>query len=123
MRFCPICSNYLFLQSNVATSSLNLLCRHCGFNEEFSPHSPDEALILETRISTSTGVNKTPVLSQLNEFTKLDPTLPHTNTIACPNHQCPSQTSASRDILYIKTDAKNLKYQYSCTLCDTQWSS
>jgi DNA-directed RNA polymerase subunit M/transcription elongation factor TFIIS len=31
MRFCPICSNYLFLKDE--EEGLQLLCRHCGHKE------------------------------------------------------------------------------------------
>jgi len=121
MRFCPVCSYYLFLQLEPETAELKLLCRHCGFTEKMVPKSAADALILETNFQT-TDAKQT--ISQLNEYTKLDPTLPHQSTIACPNQSCPTQTDTTkRDVLYIKTDAKNLKYQYFCTVCETQWGS
>ena len=121
MRFCPVCSYYLFLQDE-ADAGLQLLCRHCGFKELMAPKSAADALILETTFNVASNQKQT--VSQLNDYTKLDPTLPHLKTIACPNQTCASQGDAGlRDILYIKTDAKNLKYQYSCTVCSTQWGS
>jgi DNA-directed RNA polymerase subunit M/transcription elongation factor TFIIS len=120
MRFCPVCSYYLFLQEDAEGRNVSLLCRHCGYNSLLAPKSADEALVLETNF-TNTG---TKTGSALNEYTKLDPTLPHLTTIPCPNTACPTQADpASRDILYIKTDAKDLKYQYCCAVCNTQWSS
>ena len=105
---------------NASTFQLN--CKHCGYTEAMEPKSASEALVLEKVFSTSASQKQT--VSQLNEYTKLDPTLPHLKTIACANQTCPSQADeALRDILYIKTDAKNLKYQYCCKRCDTQWSS
>lgn len=118
MRFCPVCSYYLFLQEDAEGKQVSLLCRHCGYNSKLNPKTADEALVLETTF-TNTG---TKTGSALNEYTKLDPTLPHLKTIPCPNTACPSDP-ATRDILYIKTDAKNLKYQYCCAVCNTQWSS
>lgn len=121
MRFCPVCSYYLFLTIE-GLSAVSLLCRHCGYNEALEPKTSEEALILETTFHTAAGTKQT--TSALNEYTKMDPTLPHLKTIACPNQTCPSQADpATRDILYIKTDAKNLKYQYSCNVCNTQWGS
>ena len=121
MRFCPVCSYYLFLQEE-GDSGLQLLCRHCGFKEKMAPKSAADALILETTFNATTNQKQT--VSQLNDYTKMDPTMPHLKTIACPNQVCPSRSDlALRDILYIKTDAKNLKYQYSCTVCATQWGS
>ena len=120
MRFCPVCANMLFLQHEV--DALQLLCRHCGFKEAMKPKSAEDALILETTFAATTTTKQT--TSAINEYTKLDPTLPHLKTISCPNQACPSQADpAIRDILYVKTDAKNLKYQYCCTVCDTEWSS
>jgi len=122
MRFCPVCSYYLYLLFEGGDGDLQLLCRHCGFKEAMAPKSSEEALILETNFQTAGSQKQT--VSQLNDFTKLDPTLPRLKTIACPNQACTTQADpATRDILYIKTDAKNLKYQYCCTVCDTQWGS
>jgi hypothetical protein len=103
-------------------STLTLSCRHCGFTEPMNPKTSEEALILETTFSATKSQKQT--TSSLNEYTKLDPTLPHLKTIACPNATCASQADPSkRDILYMRTDQKNLKFQYSCTVCDTQWGS
>lgn len=123
MRFCPVCSYYLFLvPHDDDDKGIDLLCRHCGHKEEMKPKSSEEALILETNFAAAASQKQT--TSQLNEYTKLDPTLPRLKTIACPNQACPTQADPSqRDILYIKTDAKNLKYQYACTVCNTQWGS
>ena len=124
MRFCPVCSYYLFMTNKEIEDavSLHLICKHCGYSEEMKPKTSEEALILKTEFNTAN--NKKQTVSALNDYTKLDPTLPHLKTIACPNTACPTQSDpATRDILYIKTDAKNLKYQYSCTVCNTQWGS
>ncbi len=122
MRFCPVCSYYLYLKEEETSGSLNLLCRHCGYTEGMAPKSANDALILEMQFNTSASQKQT--VSVLNDYTKRDPTLPRLKTIACPNQACPTQADpASRDILYVKTDAKNLKYQYCCTVCDTQWGS
>ena len=105
-------------------STLTLSCKHCGFSEPMNPKTSEEALILETTFSTTKGVGQKQVISSLNADTKLDPTLPHLKTIACPEPSCPSQADPSRrDILYMRTDQKNLKYEYSCTVCNTQWKS
>ena len=60
----------------------------------------------------------------LNEFTKEDPTLPHIDTIPCPNKGCDTNTKGKpRDIIYLKYDPVNLKFLYICNVCDTQWRS
>jgi hypothetical protein len=100
---------------------LQLWCRHCGLKETLKPTSAEDALILETTFATTKAKQTT---SAINEYTKLDPTLPRLKTISCPNQACPSQSSPeTRDILYVKTEAKNLKYQYCCTVCNTEWAS
>jgi len=87
-----------------------------------APTTASDALILETTFNVATNQKQT--VSQLDAYTKLDATLPHLKTIACPNEVCPSQADVNlRKILYMKTDAKKLKYQYSCTVCDHQWGS
>jgi DNA-directed RNA polymerase subunit M/transcription elongation factor TFIIS len=124
MRFCPVCSYYLYLvrAGETEAETLDLLCRHCGYKEAMNPTTTEDALILETTFASAAGQKQT--ISQLNDYTKLDPTLPRLKTIACPNQSCPTQADPSkRDILYIKTDPKNLKFQYSCTVCQTQWGS
>lgn len=121
MRFCPVCAYYLFLQDQ-AEAGLHLLCRHCGYTDKMNPKSSAEALILETSFASAGTQKQTE--SHLNEYTKLDPTLPRLTTIQCPNQDCDTRKAgATPDILYIKTDAKNLKYQYCCNVCNTQWGS
>jgi DNA-directed RNA polymerase subunit M/transcription elongation factor TFIIS len=122
MRFCPVCSYYLFLKEEESEEKLSLLCRHCGYTEPMHPKTAEEALVLETSFHTASNQKQT--TSAINDYTKRDPTLPHLKTIPCPNAECPTQADpATRDILYVKTDAKNLKYQYCCMVCDTQWGS
>ena len=121
LRFCPVCNNYLYLRNMEA--GLNMTCLHCGYVNKFSPTSSEDALILETTFA-ATGPAAKQTAPVLNEYTKLDPTIPHLKTVACPNKECPTQADpAKRDVIYIKTDAQNLKYQYCCMVCDTQWSS
>lgn len=141
MRFCPVCDYYLYLQNISAESAgtgeegggdtgegktqmkagLYLLCRHCGYSEKMNPDNEIDSLILETTFGASRRAKDE---VRFNEFTKVDPTIPHLKTISCPNSDCKSQQNpALRDILYIKTDAKNLQFQYNCTVCDTVWNS
>ena len=76
---------------------------------------------METVFNTS---SKRQTVSHINDYTRQDPTLPHIKTIPCPNAACPSQADPNtRDILYVKTDAKALRFQYLCTVCNTQWGS
>ena len=138
MQFCPFCKNYLFLLSpedravrvgpvetdlasgvNPSGESTRLfrICRTCGYREQ----DKKGGLVLETNLKEKTSEGYKILL---HEFTKLDPTLPHVDTIKCPNEVCASNAgSAKKDVIYLKYDAENLKFLYICNVCDTQWRS
>jgi aspartate carbamoyltransferase regulatory subunit len=65
----------------------------------------------------------------INKYTKLDPTLPRTNTIKCPNKDCASNKKTdekdyeNREVIYIRYDDIKLKYIYLCAVCDTAWKT
>jgi len=123
MRFCPVCDYYLYHSTNPSSTALVLQCRQCGYNEAMEPKSAAEALILETTFQaagTSSGLGASGVT--VNSYTLADPTLPHTKSLKCPNSACASAGDAEkRDVIYLKTDAAALKFQYICTVCQTQW--
>ncbi len=114
--FCPTCKYYLYLDQNEKT--LRRICRNCGYQEE------DQAggLILEIDLKEKTSEGYKILM---NEFTKNDPTLPHVNTIKCPNTGCGSNQSATveKDVIYLKYDAINMKFLYICNVCDAHWRS
>jgi len=113
--FCPTCRYYLYLDQDDKT--LRRVCRNCGFQEEKS----DGGLILEIDLKEKTSEGYKILM---NEFTKKDPTLPHVDTIKCPNAGCESNTTAkARDVIYLKYDAVNMKFLYICNVCDAQWRS
>jgi DNA-directed RNA polymerase subunit M/transcription elongation factor TFIIS len=121
MKFCPKCRYYLYLnvskKEDDEEEKLRRICRNCGYEEE------DEkgGLILETDLQERTSEGYKIIL---NEFTKDDPTLPHVNTLKCPNLKCLTNTSGQeKDVIYLKYDSINLKYIYICNVCDTKWRS
>lgn len=122
MRFCPKCDYYLYLSASEGTTVSNL-CRNCGFSEKLDPKTKEDALILETNFRSGSSATGASSGITVNEYTKMDPTLPHVNTIRCPNGGCPSNRDDKRDVIYIKTDPANLKFQYVCTRCPTQWTN
>ena len=123
MRFCQVCNYYLYLAASADSNSLVLQCRHCGYNEAMEPKSDKDALVLETVLQatgTTAGLGASGVT--VNSYTLADPTLPHTQTLECPNSTCASNADASlKDVIYIKTDSAALKFQYICTVCSKQW--
>jgi hypothetical protein len=87
------------------------------------PKSSNDALVLETNFQTSgttAGLGASGVT--VTSYTLADPTLPHTQTLECPNNVCESNKNLSlRDVIYLKTDSAGLKFQYICTVCHKQW--
>ena len=58
----------------------------------------------------------------VNKYLRFDPTLrrirdPH---ITCPNTDC-TATQDNNQVIYIKYDAKNMKYLYVCETCGHTW--
>lgn len=125
MKFCPTCRYYLYLKvvgdpaSEEQTQSILRICHNCGYTEE----DTGGGLIMETDLQEKTSEGYKVLM---NEFTKLDPTLPHLHTIKCPNAACLSNTSGKEpDVIYMKYDAQNLKYIYLCNIegCGARWRS
>ena len=113
--FCPTCRYYLYLEQD--DKILRRICRNCGYQTE----DKKGGLILEIDLKQKTSEGYKILM---NEFTKQDPTLPHVDSIKCPNMGCKSNTSgAKRDVIYLKYDAINMKFLYICNVCDTQWRS
>ncbi len=112
--FCPTCKYYLYLDQD--NNILRRICRNCGYQEE-----EKGGLILEIDLKEKTSEGYKILM---NEYTKQDPTLPHVNTIKCPNSNCKSNgPNGERDVIYLKYDAINMKFLYICNICDTQWRS
>ncbi len=103
------------VQSDVG--KLRWSCRACGHAEDYE----EGGLLYEINLQQKVGEGYKVLL---NEFTRLDPTLPHVTNIKCPNDECGSNTGAAeRDVIYMKYDAVNLKYLYICNVCEQHWKS
>lgn len=62
----------------------------------------------------------------INQYTKLDPTLPRVNNVLCPNDECLTNTESNknlREIIIVRYDDKNMKYISLCSTCDTVWKT
>ena len=112
------CGNMLYiklLQSD--DNALVYYCRKCG-NEETN--------INEDNICVSKLVlkkTKTKIHHMVNEFTKLDPTLPRITNMKCPNLDCLTNQEEGdpTEIIYMRYDDTNMKYIYICCSCDHIW--
>ena len=123
MKFCPTCRYYLYMKSTAeeAGGKLMLTCNNCGYNEI----NAKGGLLMQTDLQEKTAEGYKILL---NEFTRSDPTLPHTDILKCPNAACASNASdggAKRDTIYMKYDQVNLKFLYLCNVkgCGHQWRS
>ena len=124
MRFCPVDRYLMDFSSKDGSPDVHLNCHNCGYTEKFEPKSLEDALVLETHFRTGSSAGGAASGITINEYTLSDPTLPHVHNLICPNGKCPSNSDATlRDAIYIKTDPKNLKFQYICIACKTQWTN
>jgi DNA-directed RNA polymerase subunit M/transcription elongation factor TFIIS len=119
MHFCNVCQNMYYISINEDDSNkLTYYCRHCG--------NVDDTLMVD-----SVSISKTFVKSGeqkfshiINQYTKLDPTLPRINKILCPNVSCETNTkNEPREIIYIRYDNTQMSYVYLCSTCDTTWKN
>ena len=131
MHFCDKCNNMLYIRLlEEEANTLIYYCRNCGNNGQ--PLTKENICVLNTAITSEKAYRQ-----DINEYTKLDPTLPRTQHIKCPNQSCPSNTSVSIDkegetatsveskneVIYLRYDDVNMNYIYMCTQCDTMWKT
>ena len=115
MKFCPICNYYM--RVDVQDTQCIRTCIHCGNTETVEKGEKISETLVKERSSEAYKI-------VMNEFTRLDPTLPRLKTIKCPRGDCPSNGGgAEKDVIYIKYDGENLKYLYICDVCGEHWRS
>jgi DNA-directed RNA polymerase subunit M/transcription elongation factor TFIIS len=116
MNFCSNCDNMLFVKlSQENSNDLVNYCRNCG-NEE--PPSIENLCVFKNNLKK----NDTKYQNYINEYTKLDPTLPRITTIKCPNQDCLSNKEEDkREVISVRYDDSKLKYVYLCATCDYVW--
>ena len=119
MKFCSVCSNMYYINiSQEDQNRLEFYCRQCGNtdkNIDMSSISVSKTVIKK---------NKQKFSHIINEYTKLDPTLPRVSTILCPNPSCKTNTeNVPREIIYIRYDDLNMKYVYLCSTCEFVWKT
>jgi DNA-directed RNA polymerase subunit RPC12/RpoP len=101
-------------------NKLTYYCRNCGFKDDDIGN--DGICILNTQIKKG----KQQFHHIINEYTKLDPTLPRIYNVPCSNGQCPTNSidvKTPREIIYMRYDDNNMKYVYICTTCDAKWTT
>ena len=119
MHFCEECGNMYYIHvSEKNENQLIYFCRKCGKEKNIIT----EDNICVSKINLKRSVQK--IHNMVNEYTKLDPTLPRINNIPCPNQACDSNKDkdpSPTEVIYMRYDDTNMKYIYTCVLCDKVW--
>jgi len=147
MHFCSVCQNMYYIRiDSEDTNKLIYYCRNCGKEDNFlnvynnctgseaSNVNELESLLNEeskTNLEKCVCVSRIQIKkdkknynNMINKYTKLDPTLPRTNKIQCPNTNCKTNTEGKeKEIIYERYDDINIKYIYLCSTCETVWKT
>lgn len=122
MQFCSSCGNMYYLKlTQEGSDSLAYYCRKCG--DEVNVVTQDNMCVSQIDLTHQGNDFR----HMINKYTKLDPTLPRTKNIKCPNTECSSNSEEQnerreRDILYLRYNDTDMKYVYVCALCDRVWT-
>ena len=126
MDFCKKCDNMYYMKVKSSPNSgtvdsqnqdLIYYCKYCGYEDDELIKTQDLKVYKFTKENKNKDVH-------INEYTKYDPTLPHMQTIKCPNVSCKSNeegSSLTQDVIYMRYDDKNMKYMYLCCHCNFNW--
>jgi hypothetical protein len=117
MHFCSNCQNMYYIRiDSKDPNKLVYYCRNCGNEDNLL--TTDNVTVSRTQIKKSEQTFS----HIINQYTKLDPTLPRVSNILCPNPSCTTNTdNTPREIIYIRYDDINMKYVNLCSTCDTVW--
>jgi len=84
MQFCKVCENMYYIEMLEKPFRLVYYCRHCGNKEETT--SINSVFRKDMKLTED-------MYFGINEYTKLDPTLPRSNNVPCPNPKCICNTN------------------------------
>ena len=123
MYFCTVCQNMYYIRL-IGEDQLVYYCRKCGHEKNSTLASAEDVCVSKTDVQ-KTGDSFNHII---NEYTKLDPTLPRLTNIICPNQICPTHKppkgeTITPDVLYLRYDDAQMKFVYLCAHCDTIWKS
>ena len=121
MKFCSICENMYYISvRHDDADKMMYYCRNCG--------NIDENMVNEGICVLNTQFKKdgNTFSHIINQYTKLDPTLPRIYNIKCPNEACKTnaaEKSEPAEVIYMRYDDDNMKYLYICVSCDMTWKT
>jgi DNA-directed RNA polymerase subunit M/transcription elongation factor TFIIS len=107
------------------SNTLIYYCRKCGHEDDTLIATLDNICVSKTTVKKKEGGVK----HLVNEYTKLDPTLPRVTNIPCPNAACASnkeekdEKDGQHEVIYLRYNDAQLKFVYICNLCDTVWKN
>jgi hypothetical protein len=120
---------YYLKISEEDSNKIMYFCRKCGDKDDSIINNEESLCISKTHIKKTTEVYK----NVINEFTKLDSTLPRIKNMLCPNVDCKSNNKKEDEekgeenkfpeIIYLRYDNNNMKYVYLCCECDHTWTN
>jgi len=106
---------YISLDSE-NSNHLTYYCRHCGTVDETIQHEGHCVL------TNNLAKREQSFGHIINQYTKLDPTLPRMYTMKCPNTECKTNKENTKaEVIYMRYDDQNMRYVYLCVECDTVW--
>ena len=123
MHFCAKCDNMYYIKLSGESDNLNTLvyyCRQCNYEDK--DLVVDKSLICVSK----SYINKKQENYKdiVNEYTKLDPTLPQVKNVKCPNDDCIcNKEGEETKIVTIRYNDQDMKYMYLCCLCDNVWKN
>lgn len=139
MHFCIKCGNMYYIKIDEKSEELIYNCRKCGHTNSDLINQLDNLCVSKTELTMNSTIDYSNII---NEYTKLDPTLPRIDNIDCPNKNCssniqpssndgeqkdnnksPKEKPKEKEIIYLRYDDKNMKYLYLCAVCDHYWNN
>lgn len=123
IRFCPECqnnfSNYSYVTETIDGTPTNYLvytCQACLNTEKVEY----VATLEEGLLFSKNNLNQMPD-REINPDMCLDPALPHTVDVKCPNSGCDTNTKTTkRDVVFFQYNSE-MKLAYICCVCNRLW--
>ena len=117
MKFCPECSNMLYVDYELDEhNNLNQSCKNCGYTEKFTDNIVDRKQYSVTNEQTQ---------DYQIRYYKNDPSLMRTTKIKCANKKCPTNDKDNKSVdkeVVIFNKSTDYKVNYLCAVCNTEWS-